>query len=477
MGLHSKEYISRVQRDLTAQFPSIDGSLLDLVRQLRCGDISPWEAANESIGRVERANELLNCFVTIGREQAETHAKSLEQSPRQERPLLWGVPMSVKDLAATSGLTTTFSSKAFANYLPSKDAPLVAAMKASGMTIIGKTNTPEFGALPVTESELNGICKNPWGLDWSVGGSSGGAAASVAAGLTPVAHGSDGAGSLRIPASCCGVFSVVLPHGRLPPSERAAVGRGPQDGVLSRTVADAIYYLAGLNAISEDEFGVAMEMASGSVQESILFDCSPPIDCPVDSACEEAVHVAAELLGASGCRVSARKLDWKNETILNDMMLLRSVIPVAFGDPAAELLDRTTRNAMRLAEEASAMELQRTYVRLQAYTGKILGLLNDDDILLTPVVARPTVPHGWITEPTDPIEVFRRSAEFAPFTAFVNLAGLCAISVPLGRGDDGVPVGVQLASRPNNLAKLLGLAARLERLAPWVDRKPMHFFG
>jgi len=466
-----------VQQALAEKFPSTPGSLLELARRLHAGELSPWEASEESLKRIRRSNETLNCFVATGGAVTERHARALERSMDGERPLLWGVPVSMKDLASTQGMPTTFSSRAFAGHVPTKDAPLAAAMKAAGMVIVGKTNTPEFGILPTTESELNGICRNPWSLDWSAGGSSGGAAASVAAGLTAVAQGSDGAGSIRIPASCCGVFGVVLPHGRVPTSERVAVGRGPQDGVFGRSVADVLYYLTGMNAISERELDLALEVACSGRPESVVLSCTPPIDCFVDPACEEAAHRAAELLGVSGCQISERKFEWASESIMNDMMLLRSVIPVSFGDPAPELLDRSTRNALRLSEQLCALELQRTHLRLHGYAQRILTLFAEDEVLLTPVVARPGVRHGWITEPSDPVEVFRRAAEFAPFAAFVNLAGLCAVSVPLGWSSDGLPIGVQLASRPGKLASLLGLSARLERLAPWAHRMPTNHFG
>lgn len=472
---HSRMPVAEVQKLLRAKFVQTRGSLLDTTHRLHTGDMSPLEAVQQSLDRIEQENERLNCFVTVAREQAEERARSLEREiGSSERSLLWGVPISVKDLTPTEGLTTTFSSKAFADYVPEKDAPLVTAMKAAGTTIVGKTNTPEFGILPVTESELNGVCRNPWSLERSAGGSSGGAAASVAAGLTSVAHGSDGAGSLRIPASCCGVFAVVLPHGRLPAPARPTLGRGALEGVFSRTVADSLYYMLGMNAITAEELAMAVGDASTS-SASITLTCKPPIDCVVDSACVAAAHRAAELLGASGCLISERELDWSDDCVLTDMMLLRSSTPVTYGDPPSELLDRTTRDALSISMRTSALEFHRAFVRLNTYAERILRSFREDEILLTPVLARPSVPHGWITERADPYDVFRRSAEFAPFTAFVNLAGLCAVSLPLSWSEDEMPIGIQLASRSNNLAQLLGMAARLERLAPWADRTPPIF--
>jgi Asp-tRNA(Asn)/Glu-tRNA(Gln) amidotransferase A subunit family amidase len=340
-------------------------------------------------------------------------------------------------------------------------------MKAAGAVVVGKTNTSEFGILPVTEPEVNGVCRNPWDHALSAGGSSGGAAASVAAGVTAVAHGSDGAGSLRIPASCCGVFAVMPGPGRLPAIPRPTLGAGAQDGVISRTVADAIYWLTAMGALDPDEVGLAVaDDPWPSSDHRIVTTCVPPIDCEVDRACIAAAQAAADLLASSGCRVEEASLDWSAETVLDDLMLLRSTVPVAYGDPPAELLDATTRAGLELA-----LDLHRAMARLGAYTQRAGRLITDGDILLTPTVAKPSVPHGWVTAPTQPAEVFRRAAHFAPFAAFANLAGLCAVSLPLGAGGP-VPVGVQLVARPRNLAGLLGLALRLERLAPWEGRVP-----
>lgn len=477
MNAELKMTAHELLRMLTNRFGLNSGGLIELSHQLHSNKISPCEAAAESIERITRSNARLNCYVTTAKEQAKTQADFLQNSNRQSRKPLWGVPISVKDLTSTSGIRTTYSSKAFASYVPIIDSPLVTRMKESGMIVVGKTNTSEFGALPVTESELNGICRNPWNLDWSVGGSSGGAAASIAAGLTTVAHGSDGAGSVRIPASCCGVFAVLIPRGRLPPSERVCIGAGAQDGVFSRTVADALYYLAGVNAISLEELNLAIDVGSSSSTESIVLSCTAPINCSVDEHCVLAAHRAAEILGNSGCRITTRVFDWGSESLLCDIRLLRSLTPISFGDPAPHLLDDTTRSATKISTEVSAVELQRTYARIYACSQRILNLIGEDEIVLTPATTRPSVRHGWITESNDPDEIFRRSAEFAPFTAFVNLAGLCAVSVPMGWTSNNLPVGIQLATRPNNFAKLLGLASRLESVSPWRQRTPQNYFG
>lgn len=464
------------QKMLSNSIFNNQGGLLALASNLHKSEISPSEIIDNCFKKIHIGNPTLNCFVNLGTNQAEERAKQMAND-RGQKSLLWGLPISVKDLTPTQGIITTYSSRAFANFIPNRDAPLVSAMKAAGLIIVGKTNTPEFGILPVTESELNGVCKNPWNLEKSSGGSSGGGAVSVAAGLTDIAHGSDGAGSLRIPASSCGIFTVTLPPGRLPPSERLTLGRGSQDGVFSRTVADALYYLAGMNAISTEEFLKTLKIATSNELENITLTCSPPINCPVDLESESAAHKAAELLSLSNCKVLNKTIDWFSDSILTDMMLLRSVIPVSYGDPAKDLMDRTTIHALELSEKTSAIELQRTYLRLQNYGQKILSQIAPEEIILTPILAKTSVDNKWITEPKDPMEIFMRSASFAPFTAFANITGLCAVSVPIDWTKKGMPIGVQLVAHPHNLPRILGLAARLERVVQWGNKFPKHFYG
>ncbi|WP_152991539.1 amidase [Frankia sp. R43] len=473
------------------------GSLQETARLLRAGELSPRQVLDDCHRRATRANAALNCYVTIGAEQAleqalEQSLSRFRTSAPDERPLLWGIPTSVKDLTPTAGMRTTFASRAFAEHVPPHDAPVVGRMKAAGAAVFAKTSTSEFGILPVTEPELNGVCRNPWDHTLSAGGSSGGAAASVAAGVTAVAHGSDGAGSLRIPASCCGVFAVMPGPGRLPVTPRPALGAGAQDGVVSRTVADAIYWLTALGALDLDEVALAVSEDPWPADDHrIVLTNVPPVDCEVDPVCTAAAVAAANLLAGAGCRVEEAAPDWSADAVLDDLMLVRSTVPVAYGDPRPEMLDATTRAGLELAGRTSALDLHRAIARLGAYTQRASRVLAEGDVLLTPTVARPSVPHGWVTAPAHPADVFRRAAHFAPFAAFANLAGLCAVSLPLGApgapGASGVPgalgaaasvpVGVQLMARPRDLAGLLGLALRLERLAPWADRVPPVWVG
>jgi len=183
---------------------------VSLAAQVRAREVSPRELTEAAIARIDATNPELNFLVT------ECYEQALALTPA-DGPFT-GVPMLVKDLNETAGVRTTFSSRAFANYVPENDAAVVRRMKDAGFVILGKSNTPEFGTTAVTESELNGACRNPWDTSRTPGGSSGGAAAAVAAGVLPLAHGSDGGGSIRIPASCCGLYGIKPSRGRVSPA-------------------------------------------------------------------------------------------------------------------------------------------------------------------------------------------------------------------------------------------------------------------
>src|SRR4051812_8757484 len=206
-------------------------------RLIETGGLSSVELVETYLRRIELLDGPLNSFVTVRAEAALAEA-------REARPgLLGGVPIPIKDLTATAGIRTTFSCRAFADNVPDYDAVVVQRLKAAGAIVIGKTNTPEFGTIPVTESELNGACRNPWDLERTPGGSSGGAAAAVAAGLAPAAHGTDGGGSVRIPASCCGLVGLKPSRGRISPAPLTSYEGLSTSGPLARTVHDAALLL------------------------------------------------------------------------------------------------------------------------------------------------------------------------------------------------------------------------------------------
>jgi amidase len=445
----------------------------ELVRRRK---VSPVELFETYLERIERLDPELNAYVTVCAEKALEAARAAEAQP-SGRPFD-GVPLPIKDLNETRGVLTTFSSRAFADYVPSFDSAVARRLKEAGFILLGKTNTPELGTTAVTESELNGPCRNPWDTTRTSGGSSGGAAAAVAAGLAPAAHGSDGGGSIRIPASCCGVFGIKPARGRVSPAPYSGFEGFSTSGPLTRTVLDAA---ALTDVMAGYETGdpwwapppprpFAEEVGAEPGRLRIGLTTSPPIEAPVDPACAAAAEDAARLLGELGHHVEEATPDWTGRDLLSLFMRVWQVGP-ALHDRDPSLFEPMNRALIESAQRTTAVEYARATTALRDLARKIVAFWNEYDLLLTPTLARPPVAIGAL-DGDDPWEHFRNAGRFTPFTQVANVTGLPAVSVPLSWTDDGLPVGVQLVGRPADEATLFRVSAQLERARPWRDRRP-----
>jgi len=445
---------------------------LALAADIRAGAVSPRELAEQAIARIDATNRDLNFLVTDCFEQA------LGAEPA-DGPFR-GVPMLVKDLTETAGVRTTFSSRAFADYVPQADSAVVRRLRSAGFVILGKSNTPEFGITCVTDSDLNGACRNPWHQSVTPGGSSGGAAAAVAAGALPLAHGSDGGGSIRIPASCCGLFGLKPARGRVSPAPyvSGSLELG-QSGGLSVTVRDAAAFL---DVVAGYEPGDAHwappprrpyldEVGDDPGRLRIALTTEPPIPFPVDPRVTAVARGAADALAELGHDVVERTLPWVDEALLSVFARLWQISPALYPVTDETLLMPINRALAERARETSSVEFARAVGALQMLARRVVAVWDEVDVVLTPTLAKTPVPIGWIFEPEDPWEQFDRGGEFTPFTPLVNVTGQPAASVPFG-SVDGLPVGIQLIGPPAGEAVLFRLAAQLEAAHPWADRIP-----
>jgi amidase len=442
---------------------------LEQAALIRNGDVSSDELVALYRSRIEQLDPQLNAYVTVVEEP--------------ELPLdgpFRGVPISIKDLSDTRGIRTTYSCKAFASYVPEADRASVRRIREAGFVIIGKTNTPEFGSVGITESELNGDCRNPWDVTRTPGGSSGGAAAAVAAGLCPVADGSDGGGSIRIPASCCNLFGIKPSRGRVSPAPfgSGSLGLGTS-GPLARTVRDAAALLDVMSGYEPGDSYIAPEPERPFLDECerepgrlrIAVTTEPPIDVPVDPACAEAVRLAAELLAELGHDVVEATPPWRAEDTIEHFSAIWQIGPATAGVDDLSLLEPLNRMLAERAFATSSPQAAGAVMRLQALTRRIVAFWNDVDVVVTPTLALPPVPIGW-TWDDDPQVSFERQWLWTPFTAIVNVTGQPAMSVPLHRTEDGLPVGAHMIGKPFADATLLRLASQLERARPWADARP-----
>jgi amidase len=447
---------------------------------VRSKQVSASELVELALARIEQLDSQLNSFVTVRADEALADARVLDAS-EGDAPFR-GVPIGVKDLTATNGIRTTYSCRAYADYVPDFDTAVVRRLRDAGFVIVGKTNTPEFGTTAFTESDLNGATWNPWSPDRTPGGSSGGAAAAVAAGLLPLAQGTDGGGSIRIPASCCGLFGLKPARGRVSAAPFSSLEGLSGAGPISRSVADAAAFLDVLAGYEpgdpwwapppERPFADEAMTLPGRLRVAVTV--SPPVDAPVDPACREAVAFAAELLAELGHDVSEETPPWREDDLFDAFLTIWQVGPALFAPDDLSSLTTLNRGLVESARATSAADYGRAVARLNSIGRRIAAFWQEVDVVLTPTLALTPVSIGWQEEVEGAIEQLRRSVAFTPFTAVANLTGLPAMSLPLHwtTGAEVLPVGVQMIGPPAGEVVLLRLAAQVEAAHPWADRRP-----
>jgi amidase len=448
-------------------------SATDQAQLVAAGELSAVELVETYLGRIERLDGPLRSYVTVCAEEALAEARDPKPGP------LGGVPIPVKDLTATADVRTTYSCRAFADNVPDFDAAVVRRLKDAGAIVLGKTNTPEFGTIPVTESELNGVCRNPWDLERTPGGSSGGAAAAVAAGLAPAAHGTDGGGSVRIPASCCGLVGLKPSRGRISPAPTISFEGLSTSGPLARTVRDVALLLDVMSGPEPgDRFSLAppdrpfvkqVEEPPGRLR--IAVTAEPPAELPLDPACLAALDEAVALLASLGHELEEARPDWRGRGIVEAFGQVWLVQPTVYAVEDESLLTPLSRELRERARAQPSPVFVAASQRLQLATREVVAFWDDYDVVLTPALALPPVRVGWLEEDEHARSML--GLPLTPFTAIANVTGQPAISVPLA-WDGDLPIGIQLIGPPEGDGLLLRLAAQLEEAQPWAHRRPVH---
>ncbi|MET8677433.1 amidase [Streptomyces sp. NPDC004647] len=473
-----------------------DLTALEQAEAIRQGTLSPVELTEHYLGRIDQLDETLGAFITLtpamARKQAAEAESEAAQARRDGRGLspLHGVPVPVKDLILVAGVRCTFGSEAFVDHIPDVDDHVVGKLRAAGTVMLGKTNTPEFGLPCYTESRIAPPARTPWDLDRSAGGSSGGAAAAVAGGLAPLAHGSDGGGSIRIPSSVCGLYGIKPSRGR--------VSAGPvlhdisglsTSGPIARTVADAAALLDVLaGTMPGDPYG-APTLPPGETfldharrrpvdRLRVVSLLAPPVPgVELHPDCRAAAADAADLLRELGHHVDELELPADDSirrsfsAVWDVMSLARPVPPGAEG-----LLLPLTRHLRERGTRVSGQEFADAM-----YAFRALGQMIEDalltpgagyDVILTPTLAQPPAPVGSLRNDADPEAEFAALAAFTPFTPLYNATGQPAVSLPLHWTDGGLPIGVMLGGRYGAETTLISLSAELEEARPWSGRRP-----
>ena len=449
-----------------------DLTATDLAIAIRTRTISPVEAVESALARIDERREL-NAFMAICRDRARAEARRAETAIASGASLgpLHGIPFSVKDLTNTEGVATTQGSGLFADTVPAADAVAVARARAAGAILVGKTTTPEFGHKPFTEGPFFGRTLNPWSHAHTCGGSSGGAAVAVASGMGPVALGSDGGGSIRIPAACCGVVGLKATLGAVPNLQAPDLfGANSYVGPMARDVADTrLMFDTLVGPDRRDPYGQTASFPrrvlaeGGPPRIALLLRCGNVLDAEVEAA----VVAAMRKVEALGMIVEPVELDLVAlETPF--LVLLRSLLRARLGAYATrspEKLDPTLLATIEAGASYTAADLCEAQFARSACFGKIQDILAHSDIIASPTLSAPALPVG--IDPLGRIEIAGRDAgtirgAWYPYTFPFNLTGHPALSMPCGLSGIGLPVGLQLVGRWHEDTYLLDVAARFE---------------
>ena len=463
-------------------------SPLELADLVRSSQLAARELVEASLRRIDELDPGLHAFTHVAYESALACAERVRTG--DGRPFA-GVPIAIKDNRAVAGMPLTVGSDLFAGHVPAHDAFVVRRLRQAGFVVVGKTAMPEMGILPTTESRRFGPTRNPWAPDRTPGGSSGGSAVAVAAGMVPIAHGNDGGGSTRIPAACCGLVGLKAARGRVSMGPDEGQSFLSVDGVLTRTIADSAAVLDVIAGYEPGDATWAPPPAAPFAQAAALdpgrlrigLALSLPIEGgTLDPVCERAARGAAALLGALGHHVEEVAPPWGDADVLADFTRLFapavSTTTIAGGrlagrEVTSDDVEPLTWELLERARAQDAITYLSAQSRVEGFARRIVSFLARYDALLTPALARLPVAIGEIHgRGPDPWTHYRRSGYFTPYTAIANVTGLPAIALPLYQADDGLPIGVQLIAGAAREDVLLALATQLETALPWVQRRP-----
>ena len=458
-------------------------SALDLRDRYRSRELSPVEVATATLARIEQLNPSLTAFITVTPDLAMEQARAAERAyaPGGEPGPLAGIPISIKDLTPTKGIRTTRGSLLSADWVPDEDVPFVERVRGAGAVELGKTNTPELGWKGDSGNRLVGPTHNPWRHGRTAGGSSGGAGAAVAAGMGPLAQGSDGAGSIRIPAAFCGIVGLKPSFGLVPLSPPGLFGDLAHLGPMTRTVRDAALLLdVTAGADSRDRLswssGVKYLAACEGGIHGLRVAWSPDLGgVPIEPEVRLVAETAARRFTDLGCEVEEA-----NPGLPDPWEAVDRIVSAAMAgyhkedfDEVKDRIDQGRRKVVEAGQRLDAATVAVAHQRRNAYVDGMRRFMEAGcyDLLLTPTLPVTAFPAG----DDQPYRVAGRETTYLGWTGFAypfNVTGQPAITVPCGLAPDGLPVGLQIVGRWHDDATVLRAAAAFEAAFPWADRRP-----
>ena len=460
-------------------------SACNMVDKIKSQEISSLEITEAIIERIEKIDPIINAYTTrtfdLAREMAGAADKRVRDG--EKLGLINGVPISIKELMYTKGIRTTFASKIFENYIPDEDMVGVARLKAAGGVILGKTNSPEFGYAGVTHNKLYGVSKNPWNLERTPGGSSGGAGSSVASGMGPLALGSDGGGSIRHPACLCGIYGLKPNFGRVPiyPSNGILGYSLSHHGPMTNYVEDAAlmldvmkgYHEGDQDSLPDDGISYYENINNKPDKLRIAFSLdlgyAKVIDPDVEKAVTESVHKFEQL----GWDVATTNIKMKPPLIAFNSTYT-AVYGYALGPKMKKWRDQMDPDLIKLIEAGvtyTAMGYMKAVAQRKAFYEKIYKFMKDYDILITPTTAVPAFKLG-IMFPPQINGVGVSPTGWQPFTFPFNLTGHPAATIPCGWSKDGLPIGMQIVGHRYADLTVLQVSKAFQDIAPWQGKRP-----
>jgi amidase len=462
-------------------------SAVEISALIRSGEASAREVTEAALRRIEALDPALNAFTAVEAERALAAADKVE--PGTGQPFA-GVPIAIKGNVPVEGYPLTSGSKFLDGFRADHSSYLVKRLQEAGFVVIGITNLPEFAILPTTEPRFSGPTRNPWNHAHTPGGSSGGAAAAVASGMVPIAHGNDGGGSIRIPAACCGLVGLKPSRGRVSVGPDMGESFLACNGVLTRTVADTAHALDVIGGYEvgdanwapkpPEPYATAMRRDPGKLRIAVTATNPLGVRPPEDAL--EGVRVAAEILQGVGHEVEEVAPPFPPAEVLDAFINvfgpaialgIESAVRINGREPGEDEIEPLSRALLERARATPAVAYMSTLAQLQALSRQLVAFFADYDALLTPALGERPLPigecHGY---GEDPMRDLSRSGVFTPYTSLFNVTGQPAISVPIGLGSDGLPTGVQLVGRPLAEDRLLQLARQLEYANPWAHLRP-----
>lgn len=450
---------------------------LKLSELIRKREISPLELTSLYLERISCLNPQLGSYFTVTAEQAIADAKAKTELLMSDGdlPPFFGVPISIKDLNPVVGVPCTYGTSVLLDNIPTYEDVVVTKIRQAGFTILGKTATSELGSFPYTEPTKFPPSRNPWNLEYTSGGSSGGAAASVAAGLCAIAQGSDGGGSIRIPSACCGVFGIKPSRGRVSPAPGGDRFNGiATNGPIARTVEDAAALLDVMSGsvpgdpyylpLPEKPFVTAIKQKPGKLRIAVSTVINPIGEAK--ATCKQAVLDTAKLLEEFGHIVEEKSFDFSD--LVEPFQIVWRTGIAASGLPVESL---QPVNRWLLSINASASDYVKAVAQMQIVSRQIINFFDDFDVLLLPVFLHSPMRVGeWSN--LSPEEIYQHIIQWMVPCPFANATGQPAMAIPVGFDSLGLPLSVQLVGKLYREAQLISLAAQLEAANPLSHHRP-----